>query len=71
MLVLSRHTNEKVVITLKDAEGNKLESLEVVVVAIRGDKVRLGFDAPANFEIHRKEVQEAIDRDGYNKFNNT
>lgn len=56
MLVLSRHKDEKVVI------GDGL--IEIVVVEIRGDKVRLGFNAPKDISIHRSEVQESIDREG-------
>jgi carbon storage regulator len=51
MLVLSRHKDERVVIN-----GNVV----VTVVEIRGDKVRLGFEAPADVEIHREEVWAQI-----------
>lgn len=51
MLVLSRKANEKVVI-----EGG----IVVHVLEIRGDKVRLGFDAPRDMAIHREEVWVAI-----------
>jgi len=54
MLVLSRKRDERVVIN-----GN----IEVTVVEIRGDRVRLGFDAPKEIEIHRREVQDAIYRE--------
>lgn len=57
MLVLSRLRDEKVVIKV----GNEI--IEVQVVDIRGDKVRLGFDAPRHIEIHRKEVYDAIERE--------
>lgn len=53
MLVLSRKDSETVVIDNK---------ITVVVVEIRGDKVRLGFDAPQNVSVHRGEVQAAINR---------
>jgi carbon storage regulator len=49
MLVLSRKKSESVVI---DACGG----IEVMVVAVRGDKVRLGFRAPGDVAVHRKEV---------------
>ncbi len=55
MLVLSRKRDEKVVI------GN---SIVVTVVEVRGDKVRLGFQAPREIPIHRHEVWQAIQRDG-------
>ena len=55
MLVLSRHVNEEVVID---------DDVVVTVVEIRGDKVRLGFDAPKEVSVHRREVYEAIKREG-------
>lgn len=51
VLVLSRQQGERVRI------GN---SIDVIVVDIRKDKVRLGFDAPADIPVHRAEVFEAI-----------
>jgi len=53
MLVLSRHLNE--VITIGD-------DIEIMVVEIRGDKVRLGITAPSDLSVHRKEVRDAIKR---------
>ena len=53
MLVLSRKINEQIVI-----DGN----ITVTVVDIRGDKVRLGIDAPMEVPVHRGEVYEAIRR---------
>lgn len=55
MLVLSRQRDETVII------GGEIE---VTVVDIRGDKVRLGFCAPKEVSVHRKEVQDAIEREG-------
>lgn len=49
MLVLSRKKNERILIG---------ENVEVTVVEVRGDKVRLGFDAPREVEIVRPEVIE-------------
>lgn len=51
MLVLSRNTDESIVI------GN---DIKITVVAIRGDKVRLGIDAPKEISVHRLEVFQAI-----------
>lgn len=51
MLVLSRKVGEVVVI-----DGN----ITVTVVAINGDKVRLGVNAPQNIAVHRQEVFDAI-----------
>jgi carbon storage regulator len=53
MLVLSRKLNEGIVI----AGG-----IKVVIVEVRGDKVRLGIEAPKDVPVHRKEVQDAIER---------
>lgn len=54
MLVLSRHANERIRIG---------DNIEVVVVEIRGDKVRLGIVAPTAVPVHRQEVYEAIQRE--------
>lgn len=51
MLVLSRHKNESLVLGW--------EGVEVTVVEIRGDKVRLGIQAPRDYPIHRREVYDA------------
>ena len=51
MLVLSRKRNESIVI-----DG----SIVITVVEIRGDKVRLGIEAPREVPIHRKEIFAAI-----------
>lgn len=64
MLVLSRHGNERVIINIPREAMNgedDLLQLQVVIVAVRGDKVRLGFDAPKAVEINRFEVQRKID----------
>ena len=53
MLVLSRRKNECIVI------GGHIV---ITTIDIRGDKVRLGIDAPQDFSIHRQEVHEAIDQ---------
>lgn len=51
MLVLSRKKQESIQIG---------EDVKITVVEIRGDKVRLGIDAPKNVPVHRTEVYEAI-----------
>lgn len=53
MLVLSRKKNESIVIN---------DDITIVVVDIRGDKVRLGVEAPKEVPVHRREVFEAIRR---------
>lgn len=54
MLVLSRQRDESIVI------GDKVV---VTIVDIRGDKVRLGIEAPEEIPVHRQEVYEAIQRE--------
>ena len=54
MLVLSRKKNEKIVVD---------DTIEITVVEIRGDKVRLGVNAPREVSVHRQEVYDAIQRD--------
>jgi len=54
MLVLSRRRDETIMIG---------EEVEITVVDIRGDKVRLGITAPARIPVHRKEVYDAIKRE--------
>lgn len=51
MLILTRKTNERIVI------GN---DIEVSVVEIRGDQVKLGIVAPRDVKVHRREVFDAI-----------
>ena len=53
MLVLSRKKNESIVIN---------NDIKIVVVEIRGDKVRLGVEAPREVPVHRHEVYDAIQR---------
>ncbi len=54
MLVLSRKKDEKIVIG---------DSITLMVIEIRGDKVRLGIDAPKEVTVHRQEVYEAIQKE--------
>jgi carbon storage regulator len=53
MLVLSRKKNESIIIN---------DDITIVVVEIRGDKVRLGVEAPKDVTVHRQEVYDAIRR---------
>ena len=54
MLVLSRRRDESIIIA---------DNIVVTVVDIRGDKVRLGIDAPSEVPVHRQEVFDAIQRE--------
>ena len=54
MLVLSRQRDESIIIG---------DNIVVTIVDVRGDKVRLGIDAPTEIPVHRQEVYEAIKRE--------
>ena len=54
MLVLSRQKDESIIIG---------DNVEITIVDIRGDKVRLGITAPKDIPVHRREVYEAIQRE--------
>ncbi|MEE2825209.1 MAG: carbon storage regulator CsrA [Planctomycetota bacterium] len=54
MLVLSRHRDQSIMIG---------DNIVITVVDVRGDKVRLGIDAPQEVPVHRQEVYEAIKRE--------
>ena len=54
MLVLSRHRDESIIIG---------DDIVITVVDIRGDKVRLGINAPVEIPVHRQEVYDAIQRE--------
>jgi carbon storage regulator len=54
MLVLSRRRDERIVIN---------DNIVITVVDIRGDKVRLGIEAPVEMSVHRQEIYEALQRE--------
>jgi len=54
MLVLSRQRDESIIIG---------DNIIITVVDVRGDKVRLGIEAPREVTVHRREVYEAIKRE--------
>ncbi len=54
MLVLSRQKDETIMIG---------DDVEITIVDIRGDKVRIGISAPSRVPVHRKEVYDAIKRE--------
>ena len=54
MLVLSRHRDETIMIG---------DDIEITIVDIKGDKVRIGINAPRDIQVHRKEVYESIKRE--------
>ena len=57
MLVLSRQRDESIMIG---------DNVVVTIVDIRGDKVRLGIEAPTEIPVHRQEVYEAIQQENQN-----
>lgn len=54
MLVLARQRNETILIG---------DDIELTIVDIRGDRVRIGINAPKTVSVHRKEVYDAIQRE--------
>ncbi len=54
MLVLSRQRDESIMIG---------DDVEITIVDVRGDKVRLGITAPKSIPVHRREIYEAIQRE--------
>lgn len=54
MLVLSRKKNERIKIN---------DDISIVILAISGDKVRLGFDAATDVQIHRQEIYDKIENE--------
>jgi len=53
MLVLSRKRDEQIIIG---------DGITITIVEIRGDKVRLGIEAPADIPVHRQEIYDAIQK---------
>lgn len=51
MLVLTRRRNQSIIIG---------DEVELIVLDVRGDQVRLGFRAPKNVSVHRREVYDEI-----------
>jgi len=58
MLILSRRIGEKILIG---------DDVAVTVLAVRGNQVRLGIDAPSNVEVHREEIYERIQAEKLDK----
>jgi carbon storage regulator len=54
MLVLSRQSDETIIIG---------DNIRVTIVEVRGDKVRIGIDAPRDVTVHRQEIYDAIRRE--------
>ena len=54
MLVLTRKTNESIMIT---------DEIEIMIVEVQGDHVKLGINAPRDISVNRKEVYELIKRE--------
>ncbi len=54
MLVLSRQRDESIMIG---------DNVEIIIVDVRGDKVRLGITAPKSIPVHRREIYDAIQRE--------
>lgn len=61
MLVLTRKLNQSIKIG---------DDIEVTILAIEGEQIKIGIEAPKNVEIHRKEIYLAIQEEN-NKAGNT
>jgi len=55
MLVISRYRNEQVILTMPDGQ-----QIVIMVVDVRGDRIRLGIQAPQNVSVLRKEIYDKI-----------
>ncbi len=62
MLVLSRQRDESIMIG---------DDVEITIVDVRGDKVRLGITAPKQIPVHRREIYDAIQREKDDNAGNT
>jgi len=58
MLVLSREKDQSIMIG---------DDVKITIIDVRGDKVRLGFEAPKTIPIHRQEIYDAIQREKQKK----
>lgn len=54
MLVLSRYKDQSIYIG---------DDIVITVVDVRGDRIRIGIEAPSNIPVHRQEIYEAIKRE--------
>ena len=59
MLVLSRKVGETVIITAPDGT-----QIVLMLIEVRGDKARIGIDAPRTYTVHREEIQQKISSNG-------
>jgi carbon storage regulator len=57
MLILTRRVGEVVLIDKKN------NNIKAVVLGVKGNQVKLGFEAPDHVSIHREEVQDRIDKE--------
>ncbi len=60
MLVLTRKLNESIMI------GN---DIEITILAVEGEQIKLGINAPKQVEIHRKEIYLAIQQENNEAIN--
>ena len=59
MLILTRRHGETIMI----GDGE----IKITVLGVKGNKVRIGVDAPKNVPVHREEIQQRIEREGNQK----
>ena len=53
MLVLARKTNESIIIN---------DSIEIIILDVKGDQIKIGINAPRTIKIYRKEVYDEIEK---------
>ena len=59
MLVLSRKVGETIIVTAPDGT-----QIVLMLVEVRGDKVRIGIAAPKSYAVNREEIQQRISSNG-------
>lgn len=62
MLVLTRRVGERLILT--DPEGRQVT---FIILSDRDNQIRIGIEAPRDIEIHREEIYDRIQREGFNK----
>ena len=65
MLLLARKVNEEIILTVPPSTETRTIRLVVIELRIKQEIVRLGFEADESIVIHRKEVQDLIDKENH------
>jgi len=62
MLVLSRNEGQDIIITPVDDNGNNLKPITIRLVSSERGRSKIGIDAPREYPVNRREIQETIDK---------